>query len=141
MSSAWTDSLKTEVIAQYVEVMTKDYTTDAERSANSSQVLETIVNKLKDGEMPGATVNGVRMILVKAGVFHKKSAATAGEKSTSTGGADKATGAKRVSKADAHQELINLINTIDAALVDEEVITKLTGKAAQYVSSILVKVL
>lgn len=141
MSSAWTDSLKTEVIAQYVETMTKDYKTDAERSANSSQVLETIVANLKEGEMPGATVNGVRMILVKAGVFHKKSAATAGEKSAG-GSADKAsTGAKRVSKADAHQELINLINTIDAALVDEEVISKLTGKAAQYVSSILVKVL
>lgn len=140
--SAWTEALKTEVIAQYVEVMTNDYTTDADRSANSSQVVEAIVNKLKAGDMPGATVNGVRMILVKAGVFHKKSATAAGEKSTTTStGGEKAAGAKRVSKADAHQELINLINTIDAALVDEEVITKLTGKAAQYVSSILVKVL
>lgn len=139
--SAWTEALKTEVIAQYVEVMTNDYTTDADRSANSSQVVEAIVNKLKAGDMPGATVNGVRMILVKAGVFHKKSATAAGEKSATSTGGEKAAGAKRVSKADAHQELINLINTIDAALVDEEVITKLTGKAAQYVSSILVKVL
>lgn len=136
MSTKWTPELTQEVVARYTETMKNDFTTDVEREANTTQVIENIVAELKKGEMPGATVNGVRILLVKAGVYIKKSGQAPAK---AAGGAEG--GSKRVSKADAHQELINLINTIDASLVDAEIIGKLTGKAAQYVTSILAKVL
>ncbi len=129
---SWTDELKAEVVSRYSEKMnTFD---EAERGKNSIQTVADIVEQLKEsGEYPGAAVNGVRMVLIKAGVYIKK---TDSPSTPSSGGAS-----KRVSKAESHAELINLIKAVDETLVDEEVISKLTGKAAQYVSSILTKVL
>ena len=72
--------------------------------------------------------NGVRMILTKAGVYVKK---TAGN-----GTAKAATGGTRVSKAAAQEALIAAIEAFGAK-VDEELIGRLTGKAAQYFADIL----
>jgi hypothetical protein len=70
------------------------------------------------------TVNGVRAVLVRAGVYIKKTPATGGgteAKSTST----------RVNKADAIKSLKEIIlnNSLD---VEDDIIDKLTGKAAVY---------
>ena len=71
--------------------------------------------------------NGVRMILTKAGVYVKKSPASGGSKTGTSGGS----GGGRVSKAAAQESLIAAI-TDAGQEVDEDVISKLTGKAAQY---------
>lgn len=124
---AWTDDKKAQVVAKYVEIMNADYTTDAERAAASVEVVKELASDF------GETANGVRMILTKANVYIKKGA---GE---SSGTATKTT-ATKASKADSAQALKNAIAAIDPALVDEEIISKLTGKAAQYFTSILLKV-
>ncbi len=75
--------------------------------------------------------NGVRMILTKAGVYVKKNTAAKSSSGTTGGG-----GGTRVSKAAAAEALIAVLG--DAGQdVDEEIISKLTGKAAQYFTTLL----
>lgn len=124
---AWTDDKKAQVIAKYTEIMNTEYKTDAERAAASVEVVKELASDFNE------SANGVRMILTKANVYIKKGA---GE----TSGATKTTTATKASKADSAQALKNAIAAIDPALVDDEIISKLTGKAAQYFTTILLKV-
>lgn len=124
---AWTDEKKAQVIAKYVEIMNTEYKTDAERAAASVEVVAELASDF------GEAVNGVRMVLSKANVYIKKGA---GE----SAGATKTTTAARTSKADSAQALKNAIAAIDPELVDEEIISKLTGKAAAYFTTVLLKV-
>tara|TARA_B000000532_G_scaffold142833_1_gene114720 strand:- start:2049 stop:2447 length:399 start_codon:yes stop_codon:yes gene_type:complete len=112
---AWTDEKKAEAIEAYQ---------DAEPTPETSmEIVKEIADDL--GESP----NGVRMILTKAGVYVKKTPATANGGGTSSGGT-------RVSKQAAQDALIAAIN--DKGLsVDEDIISKLTGKAAQYFAGLL----
>ena len=75
--------------------------------------------------------NGVRMVLVQAGVYVKKEAAA-------TGGATKKEGdaPKRVSK---ETQIAALRAEIEAkgATVDADILDKLTGKAAAYFTAVL----
>ena len=81
-------------------------------------------------EQMGESVNGVRMILTKAGVYVKKTPAARSSSSGNGGG--------RVSVADAQNTLSNALT--DAGLeVDEAIISKLTGKAAVYFTSVIEK--
>jgi len=73
--------------------------------------------------------NGVRMILTKPGVYIKKTPAA--KASTGT-----ATGSTRVSKA-AAQDALTAAITDAGQTVDEEIISKLTGKAAQYFTTLI----
>ena len=115
---AWTDEAK----AQAVEM----YTAEEPTPENSMEVVKEIAAEL--GESP----NGVRMILTRAGVYVKKTPAT---KSTSSGGGG---GGGRVSVADAQQAVTDAIS--DAGLdVDDAIIGKLTGKAANYFAEIINK--
>jgi bifunctional DNase/RNase len=77
-------------------------------------------------EEHGQSVNGVRMVLSKAGVYVKK---TSAKKSSSSTG-------NRVSKAAAHKALTDAI-TDTGQEADAEIISKLTGKAAQYLAEVL----
>ena len=111
----WTDELKQEVIEAYEKLEpTPETTMDA---------VKEVANEF------GKTANGVRMILSKAGVYVKKTAATSESKSSSTG-------AKRVNKAEA---IATLKETIKAAGkdVDEDICDRLTGKAAVYFTGLL----
>mgnify|MGYP001254416906 FL=1 len=112
---AWTDEKKAEAIEAYQ---------DAEPTPETSlEIVKEIADDL--GESP----NGVRMIFTKAGVYVKKTPATANGGGTSSGGT-------RVSKQAAQDALIAAIN--DKGLsVDEDIISKLTGKAAQYFAGLL----
>ena len=115
---AWTDEAK----AQAVEM----YTAEEPTPENSMEVVKEIAAEL--GESP----NGVRMILTKAGVYVKKTPAT---KSTSSGGGG---GGGRVSVADAQQAVKDAIS--DAGMeADDAIISKLTGKAANYFAEIITK--
>lgn len=80
----------------------------------------------------GESVNGVRMILSKAGVYVKKEAAPTKSAGTKKEGA----ASTRVSKEDAHAQLVAAIEAAEAE-VDMEIISKLTGKAAIYLAGVI----
>jgi hypothetical protein len=128
---AWTEEKKAEVIAEYTKIMTEQYKTDEERGKYSVEVVGQLAEKHNE------PVNGVRMILSKANVYFKKtaSATTSTAKTTAAGEP-----AKRISKEAAMTDLKNAISAIDADLIDEEILSKLTGKAAAYFTTILLKV-
>jgi len=113
---AWTDEQKAEVIEAYEAANPTP--------ENSMEIVAEIAEQFEQSP------NGVRMVLTKAGVYVKKAPAT---KSASSGGS---TGGGRVSKAAA-------IETLTAALtdagqdVDEEIVSKLTGKAAMYFAGVI----
>jgi transposase-like protein len=116
---AWTDEAK----AQAVEM----YTAEDPTPENSMEIVKEIAAEL--GESP----NGVRMILTRAGVYVKKTPAT---KSTASGGGNG--GGGRVSVADAQQAVKDAIS--DAGMeADDAIISKLTGKAANYFAEIINK--
>lgn len=126
---AWTTEKKQECIEAYKKAMA-EYATDELRAQHTTEVVADLAEEF------GETVNGVRTILARAEVYYKKAPATkaATAKATATG-----EGTKRINKADAIAELTNTIAAIDPDLVDEEVLSKLTGKAAAYFVSILIK--
>ena len=114
---AWTDESKAQAVEMYTDVEPTPET--------SMEIVKEIADEL--GESP----NGVRMILTRAGVYVKKTPASGSSKSNGTGGG-------RVSKADAQEALSSAIS--DAGLeVDESIISKLTGKAAVYLTGIVEK--
>ncbi len=122
---AWDDAKKAKAVELY---RAGEPTPD-----NSMEIVAEIADEL------GETANGVRMILSKAtnddgsAVYIKKTPAKAG---ASTGTAAKATGAStRVSKEDAHNALTAAIEAHGQS-ADSEIISKMTGKAAQYFTGI-----
>ena len=113
----WTDESKAEAVELY--------TNENPTPETSMEIVKDIADQL--GESP----NGVRMILTKAGVYVKKTPAD-----KASGGS---TGGTRVSKQAAQDALVAAI-TDAGAEVDEDVVSKLTGKAAQYFTKVLTAV-
>jgi hypothetical protein len=113
---AWTDEKKAAVVKAYKS---------AEPTPETS--IE-IVKELADefDESP----NGVRMILTKAEVYVKKADAA------KTAAEGKAAGGGRVSKAGAQDALTAILEAQNLE-VDLDIISKLTGKAAQYFAKII----
>ena len=113
----WTDESKAEAVESY------------EMANPTPETSMEIVKQIADdmGESP----NGVRMILTKAGVYVKKTPAT---KSSGGGGGT----TTRVSKAAAVEDLTAAI-TDTGGEVDEDIVGKLTGKAAMYFAGLLRK--
>lgn len=111
MSTQWTDELKQTVIAAYTAAEpTPENTTE-------------IINEL--AEEHDKTVNGIRMILIKAEVYVAKAAKTS---SSSSDSGDKP---KRKTKQESLDELSELL-TKHGVTADATIIDKLTGKAADY---------
>jgi len=117
---AWDDDKKEQAIEMY--------TAEEPTPENSMEIVKSIADEL--GESP----NGVRMILTKAGVYVKKAPASGSTKKAST-----STGGTRINKAAAQEALTAALN--DAGVdIDDDIISKLTGKAAQYFADALNKV-
>lgn len=117
----WTDEQKEQAIKMYQ---------DAEPTPESStEIIKDIAEELEQSP------NGVRMILVQAGVYIKKEAGSA-EKSTKTSSGEKAEGGKRVSKESQISALRAAIEKAGKE-VDEDILEKLTGKAAAYFVKVL----
>jgi len=113
---AWDDDKKAQAVQMYL---------DGEPTPeNSMEIVKDIADQLEESP------NGVRMILTKAEVYVKKAPAA---KAASSGGS---TGGGRVSKAAAQEALVAAI-TDAGQEVDDEIISKLTGKAAQYFTTVL----
>lgn len=122
--SQWTPELKEKVIAMYQE--------KGPTAENSTEIVKELADELE------LTANGVRMVLIQAGVYVKKevAASTGTAKTGSAGGkTSSGTGSKRVSKEDS---IAALKAKIEAAgkEVDDEILDKLTGKAAVYLASL-----
>jgi len=116
---AWDDDKKAAVIAAYEEANPTPET--------SMEVVKEIADEFEE------SANGVRMILSKAGVYVKKTPAASGS-GTSSGG-----GSSRVSKAAAQETLVAALT--DAGVeIDNDIVEKLTGKAAQYFAGVITQV-
>lgn len=115
---AWDDDKKAAVIAAYEEA--------GPTPENSMEIVAEIAEEYEESP------NGVRMVLTKAGVYVKKAPAAKSASSGSTGGG-------RVSKAAAIESLTAAI-TDAGQEVDEEIVSKLTGKAANYFAGIIAAV-
>jgi len=112
---AWDDDKKAQAVSMYEEAEPTPET--------SMEIVKDIAEELDESP------NGVRMILTKAGVYVKKTPAA-----KSSGGSKG--GGTRVSKAAAAEALIAALG--DAGQdVDEEIISKLTGKASQYFTRVI----
>ena len=113
---AWTDEMKKQAIDAY-----KAGKPTAE---NSTELVKEIAEDME------LSANGVRQVLVQAGVYMKKEPVT--------GTSKKGTGDKpaRVSKEDQIAELRAAIVAIGAD-ADDEILSKLTGKAAAYFVKVL----
>ncbi len=120
MAATWTDELKSEVIAKYEGA--------GPTPENSTEIIKDIAEEIE------MSPNGVRMVLVQAGVYVKKdpSAAPAGKTKTA-GTGDKPV---RVSKESAIADLKAALADLNKP-VDDDILSKLTGKAAVYFLSVL----
>ena len=112
---AWTDEKKEEAVALYEGQEPTPET--------SMEIVKEIAEQLEESP------NGVRMILTRAGVYIKKAPAT-------KNGGQTADGTGRVSKQSMQDELIAAI-TDAGQTVDEDIISKLSGKAAQYLAGVI----
>ena len=112
---AWDDDKKAQAVEMYEA---QDPTPET-----SMEIVKEIAEELSESP------NGVRMILTKAGVYVKKAPATGNGGGTSSGGT-------RVSKQ-AAQDALTAAITDKGLAVDEDIISKLTGKAAQYFTGLL----
>lgn len=118
--AVWTPELKEQVLNMYK---------DAEPTAETStEIIKDIAEELDQSP------NGVRQVLVQAGVYVKKEAPEKGKTSSKESGE----GTKRVSKESQIDALRKAITTAGKE-VDEEILSKLTGKAAAYFASVLTK--
>jgi len=113
-SMSWTDEKKQEVIDMYVG--------EEPTPENSMEIVADIAEQVEESP------NGVRMILTKAGVYVRKTPAA-----KSSGGSG---GGGRVSVADAQSSLTNALNDAGQE-VDSAIVSKLTGKAAVYFTTIV----
>lgn len=117
---AWDDDKRAAVVEAYEKANPTP--------ENSMEIVKQIADDM------GESANGVRMVLTKAGVYIKKSEGTA---SASSGAAKAATGT-RVSKAGAQEAIMAALRDAGQE-IDEDVVSKLTGKAAMYFANIITK--
>lgn len=117
---AWTDESKAEVIKEYLDAKPTPET--------STEIIQEIAAKFNQSP------NGVRMILVTSGNYIKKDPTVTATKAKEGGAST------RVSKEVQIKTLRDLI-TDNGAPVNDEILEKLTGKAADYFTSVLKSVL
>jgi hypothetical protein len=115
---AWTDEEREKAVEMY---------TSAEPTPeNSMEIVKGIAEELEK------TPNGVRMMLQKAEVYVKKAAPAGGSSASSASGG----GGKRVSKEAAQEALRSALSDAGQE-VDDDIVGKLTGKAAMYFAGVI----
>jgi len=116
---AWTEEDKQKAIDTYLE--------GEPTPENSTELIKSIADDLNQ------SANGVRMVLVQAGVYVKKDTTTSGTKTKTTTAGDKPA---RVSKEDSIAALRAALTDANKP-VDEDILSKLTCKAAVYFLSVI----
>ena len=119
----WTPELKEQVIKQYLE--------SNPTAENGTEICQAIAEGLDD-----ATVNGVRIILAKATDADGNKIYISKASGSATKDKDAKPASKRVNKADAVAALVEVIEEAELN-VDDDIISKLTGKAAVYFTELL----
>ena len=119
---AWTDETKQAAINAYLQ--------GGPTPENSTELVKQIAEDMEESP------NGVRMILTQAKVYVKKEAATSAAKTTSGNSAAGGDKAPRVSKESQIAELRAAIEA-KGGKIDDDVLSKLTGKAAAYFVAVL----
>lgn len=118
--AGWTNEDKEKVVKMY---------TDAEPTPETStEIIKDIAEEIEQSP------NGVRMVLIQAGVYVKKEAGASAkgtDAKTATGEAP-----KRVSKESQISALKAEI-VLRGAELDNDILDRLTGKAAAYFTSVL----
>ena len=114
---AWDDDKKAAVIEAYEEANPTP--------ENSMEIVKDLADEYEESP------NGVRMILTKAGVYVKKTPAASSKSSGGSTG-----GGSRVSKAAAQESLVAAL-TDAGQEIDNDIVEKLTGKAAQYFAGVI----
>jgi len=117
-NTQWTDELKTKVIEMYEEA--------GPTPESSTEIIKDIAEEIE------MSPNGVRMVLVQAGVYVKKDTSSSSKPTKTTEGG----GSKRVSKETSIAELRTAIEA-KGAPIDDDILSKLTGKAAVYLLSVI----
>ena len=117
--SQWTDELKAKVIEMYEQA--------GPTPESSTKIIKDIAEEIE------MSPNGVRMVLVQAGVYVKKDSSAGSAKTTKTASGE---GSKRVSKEDSIAALKAAIEA-KGGPIDDDILGKLTGKAAVYFASVL----
>ena len=117
--ATWTDELKEQVIKMYEDASPTPET--------STEIIKDIAEEVEQSP------NGIRMVLVQAGVYVKKEPASGAK---ATGKEASGDAPKRVSK---ESQIAALRAAIEKAGkdVDDEILSKLTGKAAAYFITIV----
>jgi len=115
---AWTQEAKDKLAADYFSL---DPTPE-----NTVELVHQLAEDLD------VTANGVRMVLSAMEVYVKKAATTAATTKT----ADGKEKPKRLSKADAAEALMAVMEEMGITDIDEDIIDKLTGKASQYFTKV-----
>jgi Zn-dependent peptidase ImmA (M78 family) len=121
MTTKWTDMAKEDAIERYTS---KNPTPET-----SAEIVTELAGEL------GVSANSLRMMLSKANVYVTK-AQNRPVDATGRSKAPKAEGTGRVGKEAAQANLIAAIKAAGKE-VDEEIISKLTGKAAVYFTGIM----
>lgn len=115
---AWTELQKTELIAAYLAA--------EPTAASSTEIIKDLAEKLEQSS------NGVRMVLVQAGVYVKKTTEPAGKVASGEKSESKGT---RVSKESSIAALTAAI-VAKGGEIDEDILSKMTGKAAIYFTAL-----
>ena len=113
---AWDDDKKAQAVSMYEEQEPTPET--------SMEIVKEIADELDESP------NGVRMILTTAGVDVMKAPAAGNGNGSSSGGSG------RVSKQAMHDELTAAITDLGQE-ADDDIISKLSGKAAQYLAGVI----
>lgn len=135
MATQWTDELRAEITDEYIEKM--------DILGNDGNKSMDIVNEIRESfsnEGKTFTANAIRLMLMgqrrpteedSEGLVYIKKTAAVATKGTTSGGSAK------LSKADAQQQLKTVISAINPELANDEIIDKMTGKAAQYFTGVI----
>lgn len=120
---AWTDEKKQNAIDAYLAGNPTPET--------STELVKEIAEDMQE------SANGVRMILTTAGVYVKKD--TSASTGTGTGSKAKTTTGDKAPRVTKESQIAELKAAIEAkgADVDDEILSKLTGKAAAYFTKVL----
>ena len=114
---AWTDEQKAAAVKAYKEASPTPET--------STEIIKEIAEDMEQSP------NGVRMILVQAGVYIKKEVSTSSSKPAKEGGT-------RVSK-DSQIAALKVALKDNGLPIDDEILDKLTGKAAGYFTTVILQ--
>lgn len=129
-ANTWNDSLKARLVELYTEMEPTPETT--------TQCVKDATEALNTENDSAFSANGARMVLQKQGVYVAQAAGTSASKPKAASASGAASGGTRVSKESAISELRTAI-TDAGGECDDDILSKLTGKAALYFASIIRK--